>query len=113
MGEIAGRCADLVIVTSDNPRNEEPLAIITEIEAGLKTTQLKRIAGTALQETSSGYLVEADRRSAIALALQNTTPGDIVLIAGKGHEDYQLVGNTRLDFDDAAVVRELTAVMRE
>ncbi len=113
MGEIAGRCADLVIVTSDNPRSEEPLAIIAEIEAGLKATRLKLISETALRRASAGYLVEPDRRNAIALALQNTAPGDIVLIAGKGHEDYQLIGDTRLDFDDAAMVRELTALMRE
>lgn len=112
MGEIAGRTADLVIVTSDNPRSEEPRAIITEIENGLRTTQLGSVSESNLRTAASGYLIEPDRRSAIALALHSSQPGDIVLIAGKGHEDYQLIGSTRLEFDDAAVVRELTASMR-
>jgi len=90
MGRAAG-AADRVIVTSDNPRSEEPLAIIREIEAGL--------AGCA-------YLVEPDRRAAIAAALAEAAPDDTVLIAGKGHEDYQLVGDRRLPFDDRSVAAE-------
>jgi UDP-N-acetylmuramoyl-L-alanyl-D-glutamate--2,6-diaminopimelate ligase len=108
MGGIAGRMADLAILTSDNPRSEDPLAIIAEVEAGLMAAGLARItpkdAGHA-----PGYLVEPDRRAAIALALETAASGDIVLIAGKGHEDYQLVAGRRLDFDDRAVVRALVA----
>ncbi|MGH7843140.1 MAG: UDP-N-acetylmuramoyl-L-alanyl-D-glutamate--2,6-diaminopimelate ligase [Candidatus Binataceae bacterium] len=108
MGEIAGRLADLTILTSDNPRSEAPLRIMAEIEGGLAAAALNRIAEAAAR-TSAGYVFEPDRREAIAIALRLAAPGDIVVIAGKGHEDYQLVGNRRLAFDDRAVVRELTA----
>lgn len=108
MGGIAGRMADLALVTSDNPRSEDPLAIIAEIETGLIAAGLDRIAPEAVGR-KPGYVVEPDRRAAIALALRLAAPGDIVVIAGKGHEDYQLVAGRRLDFDDRAVVRELVA----
>lgn len=110
MGEIAGRLADLPIITSDNPRSEEPRRIMDEIEAGMATTALKPIDRRRARG-AAGYLTEPDRRAAIALALELAAPGDFVLIAGKGHEDYQLVGARRLDFDDRSVVRELTAAM--
>jgi UDP-N-acetylmuramoyl-L-alanyl-D-glutamate--2,6-diaminopimelate ligase len=110
MGEIAGRFADLPIITSDNPRSEEPQRIIDEIEAGMAITALKRLDPRDAR-SKSGYLIEPDRRAAIALALRTAEAGDFVLIAGKGHEDYQLVGARRLDFDDRVVVRELTAAM--
>ncbi len=106
MGEIAGRLADVPILTSDNPRTEPPLTIIAEVEVGLTATALLRIDEDAAR-FSRGYVVEADRRAAIALALRIAAPGDIVLIAGKGHEDYQLIGTQRLDFDDRVVVQEL------
>jgi UDP-N-acetylmuramoyl-L-alanyl-D-glutamate--2,6-diaminopimelate ligase len=108
MGAIAGRMADLAILTSDNPRTEDPLAIIAEVEAGLSAAGLKRIAPQKAG-SAPGYLVEPDRRAAIALGLDVAAAGDIVLIAGKGHEDYQLVAGRRLDFDDRAVVRALVA----
>jgi UDP-N-acetylmuramoyl-L-alanyl-D-glutamate--2,6-diaminopimelate ligase len=108
MGEIAGRLADVAVLTSDNPRTEPPLAIIAEVEAGLAATALPRIDRRAAR-TSPGYVVEPDRRAAIALALRISSPGDIVVIAGKGHEDYQLVGSQRLDFDDRVVVGELVS----
>jgi len=108
MGEIAGRLADVAILTSDNPRTEQPLAIIAEVEAGLRVAAVPRIDEQAAR-TSRGYVVESDRRAAIAFALRIAEPGDIVVIAGKGHEDYQLVGSQRLDFDDRVVVRELVA----
>ena len=85
--------ADFAVVTSDNPRSEGPLAIINDILAGIA-------------EQESHYAVEPDRRSAIALALAKAQPGDFVLIAGKGHEDYQLVGDQVLDFDDRLVAAE-------
>jgi UDP-N-acetylmuramoyl-L-alanyl-D-glutamate--2,6-diaminopimelate ligase len=109
MGAIAGRLADLPILTSDNPRSEDPLRIIDEIEAGLATAGLARVGAAAAKTGGGGYIVESDRRAAIALALSVAAPGDIVVIAGKGHEDYQLIGDRRLDFDDRVVVRELSA----
>jgi UDP-N-acetylmuramoyl-L-alanyl-D-glutamate--2,6-diaminopimelate ligase len=93
MGEAAGRGADRIIVTSDNPRSEDPLAIIREIEAGL------RGAG-------ADYDVEPDRRAAIRLALSVAKRGDTVVIAGKGHETYQQIGSKTFPFDDAEVARE-------
>jgi UDP-N-acetylmuramoyl-L-alanyl-D-glutamate--2,6-diaminopimelate ligase len=111
MGEIAGRLADTAILTSDNPRTEDPLRIIAEVEAGLLQCELGRIDEGVAALGNLGYLVDPDRRAAIALALRVAAAGDIVVIAGKGHEDYQLVAGRRLDFDDRAVVRELVAEM--
>jgi UDP-N-acetylmuramoyl-L-alanyl-D-glutamate--2,6-diaminopimelate ligase len=108
MGEIAGRLANLAILTSDNPRTEDPLKIIADVEAGLKSAGLTRIE-QARANDSAGYLVEPDRRGAIAIALRLARVGDVLVIAGKGHEDYQLVGNKVLNFDDRAVVRELAS----
>jgi len=107
MGEIAGRLAGLAILTSDNPRTEDPSAIIAEVEAGLKASGAIRLS-EAEARADRGYLVEADRRAAIGLALRIAQAGDVVVVAGKGHEDYQLVGARRLDFDDRVVVRELS-----
>ena len=110
MGEIAGRIADLPVLTSDNPRSEDPLAIIAEVEAGLIAARISRIdEATAANASARGYLVEPDRRRAIAAALGIAAPGDAVIVAGKGHEDYQLVGGRVLPFDDRAVVREIAA----
>ncbi len=111
MGEIAGRLANLAILTSDNPRTEDPLKIIADVEAGLRSANLSRIAENATGN-STGYLVEPDRREAIAIALRVARAGDVIVIAGKGHEDYQLVGNRVLQFDDRAVVRELAAGLK-
>jgi UDP-N-acetylmuramoyl-L-alanyl-D-glutamate--2,6-diaminopimelate ligase len=108
MGEIAGRLADIPILTSDNPRTENPLAIIAGVEGGLAGSGLGRIE-KALAGLKRGYIVEPDRRAAIAMALGIARQGDIVVIAGKGHEDYQLVSSRRLEFDDRAVVREVMA----
>ncbi len=112
MGEIAGRLADLPVLTSDNPRSEEPMAIIAAVEDGLIAAGRARIADPkklALASIGGGYIVEPDRRAAIALALRIAAAGDAVLIAGKGHEDYQLVAGRVLPFDDRVVVRELAA----
>jgi UDP-N-acetylmuramoyl-L-alanyl-D-glutamate--2,6-diaminopimelate ligase len=112
MGEIAARLSDIVVVTSDNPRTEEPASIIREIEAGIQKGGKPRIAartpqaGRRKREPESGYYVEADRRAAIRIALQWSRPGDVVLIAGKGHEDYQILGQDRIHFDDREVARE-------
>lgn len=93
MGEVAGQNSDLVIVTSDNPRTEDPLEIIKQIEVGLK-------------ETSCPYLVISDRRDAIYQAVAKAGPEDVVIIAGKGHETYQIIGNDKFHFDDREVARE-------
>ena len=103
MGEIAGRLADIPLLTSDNPRSEDPMAIIAEVEKGLIAAGRKR------SDSGGGYIVEPDRRAAIRLALQIARAGDAVLIAGKGHEDYQLVAGRVLSFDDRVVVREVAA----
>ncbi|HEX7125025.1 MAG TPA: cyanophycin synthetase, partial [Thermodesulfobacteriota bacterium] len=103
MGEAAGRRSSLVVVTSDNPRTEDPAAIIAEIEPGLAGLGLARRTPADLEPgewPAGAYLVEPDRRAAIRLALRLARPGDVVLIAGKGHEDYQIVGNERRRFDD-------------
>lgn len=93
MGEVAGQNSDMVIVTSDNPRTEDPLEIIKQIEVGLK-------------ETGCPYLVISDRRDAIYQAVAKAGPDDVVLIAGKGHETYQIIGNDKFHFDDREVARE-------
>ena len=105
MGAIAARLSDLPILTSDNPRTEDPLRIIAEVEVGLTAEGLRPLDSGATHD--HGYIVEPDRRAAIRLALSAAAAGDIVVIAGKGHEDYQLVGSRRLDFDDREVVREV------
>lgn len=94
MGRAAARGADLSIVTSDNPRTEDPLRILDEIEAGMGGATRLRIP---------------DRREAIRRALREARPEDVVLLAGKGHETYQICGTERLPFDERAVVRELVA----
>jgi UDP-N-acetylmuramyl tripeptide synthase len=103
MGAIAARLADVPIVTSDNPRSEQPLAIIAEIEAGLKNGGCRRVK----EPVSGGYLVEPDRRAAIKLGMEIASTGDTVVVAGKGHENYQLLGSREIHFDDREVVREL------
>jgi UDP-N-acetylmuramoyl-L-alanyl-D-glutamate--2,6-diaminopimelate ligase len=105
MGEIAARLSDLVVLTSDNPRSEDPLAILREVEVGIRQTDLKLLSQSAL-EAARGYWLEADRRAAIGLALRRARRGDLVLIAGKGHEDYQILGPKRIHFDDREVARE-------
>jgi UDP-N-acetylmuramoyl-L-alanyl-D-glutamate--2,6-diaminopimelate ligase len=95
MGKIASLLADVLIVTSDNPRTEDPIAIMKDIEAGI------REAGTE----ESRYTMIADRRQAIEKAVEMASAGDVVLIAGKGHETYQIIGGVIHDFDDRLVAR--------
>jgi UDP-N-acetylmuramoyl-L-alanyl-D-glutamate--2,6-diaminopimelate ligase len=97
MGEIGARRTDRAIVTSDNPRSEEPRAIIDEIVAGVPRELLAQVT------------VEPDRRAAIRIALDEAHEGDTVVIAGKGHEQGQVVGDRRIPFDDRAVAEELLA----
>ena len=100
MGQAAAAGSQLVLVTSDNPRSEAPLAIIKEIEPGLTAAGLDLISAAAARQGKRGYLVVPDRREAIRLAVSLARPGDAVLVAGKGHEDYQIWGAERRHFDD-------------
>jgi UDP-N-acetylmuramoyl-L-alanyl-D-glutamate--2,6-diaminopimelate ligase len=92
MGEVTGRLSDLTILSSDNPRTEDPLKIISDIIVGL-------------QKTSGKYLIEPDREKAIGAAMDQARAGDIVLLAGKGHENYQILADRTLEFDDRSVAR--------
>jgi UDP-N-acetylmuramoyl-L-alanyl-D-glutamate--2,6-diaminopimelate ligase len=94
MGEIAGNLSDYCILTSDNPRSEDPYAIIQDIEAGIKNTNCK-------------YKIVVDRKEAIREALQISKSKDIILIAGKGHETYQILRDKKIDFDDRRIAQEL------
>ncbi len=96
MAQTAAKFADVVYVTSDNPRTEEPLAILDEIVAGFPKSATSRV------------IVEPDRRSAIEQILRDSSPGDVVILAGKGHENYQIIGTTKHHFDD---VEEATNVL--
>ncbi|MBN2468315.1 MAG: UDP-N-acetylmuramoyl-L-alanyl-D-glutamate--2,6-diaminopimelate ligase, partial [Deltaproteobacteria bacterium] len=99
MGEIAAMLADVVIVTSDNPRREGPEQIMEEIEAGIKRIDMPKMDGS-LHETGTGYMMVVDREEAIRTALSLARKGDVVLVAGKGHEAYQTAGDRRIPFDD-------------
>ncbi len=94
MGEVATRIADLTIVTTDNPRHEDPAEICRQVVAGLEPGR---------------HRVVLDRREAIAAALAASEPGDAVVLLGKGHETYQIVGDRKIPFDEAAIVAELSA----
>jgi len=101
MGLVAGEKSDLVFITSDNPRSEDPLSIIAQIEKGTQKSGLKRLKwATYNHDTDSGYFVEMERREAIHKAVAIAHEKDLVLIAGKGHEDYQIVGSEKKYFDD-------------
>jgi UDP-N-acetylmuramoyl-L-alanyl-D-glutamate--2,6-diaminopimelate ligase len=93
MGEVTGRLSDLTILSSDNPRSEDPLKIISDVIVGL-------------QKTAGKYLIEPDREKAIGLAMDEARAGDIVLLAGKGHENYQILADRTLEFDDREVARQ-------
>jgi UDP-N-acetylmuramoyl-L-alanyl-D-glutamate--2,6-diaminopimelate ligase len=102
MGEIAGRLSDLAIITSDNPRSEPPMDIIAQIRDGISKSSPKRYAPDELESgcREKGYSLIPDRSTAICLGIRISQPGDAVLIAGKGHETYQIVGDTTIPFDD-------------
>ena len=109
MGQAAAAGSHLVIVTSDNPRTEDPLAIIGEIEPGLSICGLPRLDAAAAQRGEAGYLVVPNRREAIRLAVSLARPGEAVLVAGKGHENYQIWGTERRHFDDREEVAQALA----
>lgn len=102
MGEIAGRFSHLAIITSDNPRTEEPAAIMQEVRAGILPLGLREyaVADLAAGAGEKGFALVESRREAIRLAARLAGAGDIVLIAGKGHEDYQIIGAEKHHFDD-------------
>jgi UDP-N-acetylmuramoyl-L-alanyl-D-glutamate--2,6-diaminopimelate ligase len=104
MGAVAGRLSDVIVITSDNPRSEDPGRIIEDVQRGL-TADTRRGA-------EQRQLAIVDRRLAIGKAIEIARPGDLVLIAGKGHEKYQVIGERALPFDDVAVAREALAKRR-
>jgi UDP-N-acetylmuramoyl-L-alanyl-D-glutamate--2,6-diaminopimelate ligase len=99
---VAAGGSDWVVLTSDNPRSEDPLRIIAEAEKGVReVVQTRYDAEERFHPLPGpGYFVMPDRRKAIVLAIRLLRPGDAVLIAGKGHEDYQILGEKRIHFDD-------------
>lgn len=94
MGEVSGRMADLTIITSDNPRSEEPQAIIDDIKVGIG-------------KTGGAYVEICDRKEAIAYAIEHGEPGDIIVLAGKGHEDYQEIKGVKYPMDERVMIREI------
>jgi UDP-N-acetylmuramyl-tripeptide synthetase len=107
MGDIASRLADVAIVTSDNPRTEDPDAIIAEIEAGLGDRAARKTVAE-LASGGRGFCSEPDRELAIRDALDIAGRQDVVVVAGKGHEDYQEIDGRRRAFDDRALVAEIS-----
>ena len=94
MGEVSGKLADLTIITSDNPRDEDPLAIIEDIKTGMK-------------KSKGEYLVIPDRKEAIAYAIHHGLPGDIIVLAGKGHEDYQEIKGVKYPMDERVIIQDI------
>ena len=94
MGEVSGKLADFTIITSDNPRFEEPEEIMNDIETGMK-------------KTDGIYIKIADRKEAIRYAILNGQPGDIIVLAGKGHEDYQEIKGVKYPMDERVLIREI------
>jgi UDP-N-acetylmuramoyl-L-alanyl-D-glutamate--2,6-diaminopimelate ligase len=109
MGAVAARLSDLVIVTSDNPRSEDPARIIDEVRRGI-VTPADRLVPKGQKGTPSLAIV--DRGEAIEKAIKDAKPGDLIVIAGKGHEKYQVIGDRRIPFDDVEVARAALARRR-
>ncbi len=105
MGEIAGKLSDMTVITSDNPRTEDPMSIIEHITMGMKKVSQK--ADNTNNGHPEGYLVEPDRNQAIKTGIENSHPGDTILIAGKGHETYQILGDKTISFDDRIAVKKI------
>ncbi len=113
MGKIAAQMCDLTVVTSDNPRSEPPLAIIDQVLAGARQVPIREYRAAELGNGTpqKGYVVEPDRRTAIGLAIATSRPGDTVLIAGKGHETYQILADKTIAFDDRVVAAQALAAL--
>ena len=94
MGEVSGRLADLTIITSDNPRFEEPQAIIDDIKTGMA-------------KTDGEYIEIVDRKEAIQYAIEHGQPGDVIVLAGKGHEDYQEIEGRKYPMDERVLIQEV------
>jgi len=94
MGEVSGKLADLTVITSDNPRNEEPQEIIDDIKVGMA-------------KTDGAYVEIIDRREAIAYVIDNGQPGDVIVLAGKGHEDYQEIKGKKYPMDERVIIAEI------
>ena len=94
MGETSGRLADLTVITSDNPRDEDPQAIINDIKTGIS-------------KTSGKYVEIPDRKDAIAYVINNGEPGDIIVLAGKGHETYQEIKGVKYPMDERVLIKEV------
>ena len=105
MGRAAVEYSDVVVLTSDNPRTEDPMAILREVEVGVRNALERR--------GHVQYHLVPDRREAICAAIREAHRGDMVLIAGKGHEDYQIIGNKKFHFDDREVAREAIQQLRD
>jgi UDP-N-acetylmuramoyl-L-alanyl-D-glutamate--2,6-diaminopimelate ligase len=106
MGAAAAEGADLAVVTSDNPRSEDPDEIIAQITSGMERSGLRRISIGKARAGEKGYLVESDRKEAIGLAVSLAKPGDVILIAGKGHEPYQEIQGEKHPFQDKQQVAQ-------
>jgi UDP-N-acetylmuramoyl-L-alanyl-D-glutamate--2,6-diaminopimelate ligase len=107
MGWIAAQLSDVVILTSDNPRNEDPEAIISQIEEGIRLAGITMQAGALVGDLPSKvYRIVPDRAEAIQVAVTLATDRDLVFIAGKGHETYQIVGQEIRDFDDRKIAAQ-------
>jgi len=109
MGAVAARLSDLVIVTSDNPRSEDPVSIIEEIRRGI-VLPADRVVPKG--QRAAAYTAIVERREAIETAIRDARPGDLVVIAGKGHEKYQVIGDRTLPFDDVEIARAALAKRR-
>ncbi len=96
MGEVSGRLADFTVITSDNPRNEDPMDIIADIETGIT-------------KTSGKYIKIPDRKDAIRYCIRNGKKGDIIVLAGKGHEDYQEIKGVKHPMDERVLIAEILA----
>ena len=111
MGRVGAERADLCVLTSDNPRTEDPAGILGQVEAGARSVGTPKVRPEDLSTVKNGYCTVLDRRSAIALAIGAASAGDTVLLAGKGHEDYQIIGTVRTRFDDREEARAAIAAL--
>jgi UDP-N-acetylmuramoyl-L-alanyl-D-glutamate--2,6-diaminopimelate ligase len=100
MGEVSGRMADLTVITSDNPRYEKPQDIINDIKEGMAKTDGK-------------YIEIIDRKEAIRYVIENGQPGDVIVLAGKGHEDYQEICGKKYPMDERVLIREVLEELQE
>ena len=112
MGEAAARRADIALITSDNPRTEKPGSIIDMILEGVLRTGKPQRSAADLAQGQTGFHVEPDRAAAISRAVALARVGDVVLLAGKGHEDYQIIGAEKIHFDDREIAAAAFAARR-